>query len=900
MGPLLVRSLPPHRKTSDKNKKDGRTLRVEHLEPRLVLSTSSLLQQLAATSGSAFALNSTADSYISSSRSTTNYGKTSDLLVQNWSGSSESYLKYDLSGVSGIVTKAVLNLRMLARSMNKSSLVISVQLLADAKDGWIEGTGGTNRKSNGAITWANSADGSGTILTFTFTANQLRKSSTLSLDVTTLINQSINANNTASFVISAVSSAGKRCILDFASRNHRVAAYRPTLSLTTVTGATPTVVEQPTVSNQTSTSASLSVLGNDVESGEAGLTYRWSVTAPSGGTATFSSNGTNAAKDTTVTFTKAGTYVFTAKITDADGNYVNTSSVSVTVAQSLSSISLSPSTVTLAKSGTQQFTASGKDQFGNSMSLAAGSVTWSASVGSFSSGTSTNTVTYVAPAAATTGTVTATQGSFSATAAITVVASNYLGLLDAALANLTQSLVADGSISRLDMISIFNTIADESDGIVDSADLADLRTILSNSTTLCMANYVVVLTNDVVNGNSANAKYLGTTLGNLAAGNANSKLDKLVSKWFYGTDLPSTGGYSYDATTAGTLFGSTAASHFDELQGALGDCYFIAAMGSIADKSQTAIANMFVDNGDGTWTVRFYYNGTADYVTVNRQLPVTSYGYLIFQGYGTISTNSNNELWLPLLEKAYAQWNETGKTGQGNTLNSYAGIEGGWMGEVYEQALGYNASDYAFITTSQQTLINALASGYSVTLGTNSYPASTTGLYGGHAYNILSYSSSTGKFSLYNPWGSNQPNQLTWTQLTQNCDWFTTINPSGSVPISSVSSAILHSVAMPLASASLASSSESAILSTAGSRTITLSAESEKSAQTMSAASVDAMFEERGIARVDRSQLAINSISGLETELFHARVAFDSADDSVFDNLDAAMQLTDLLLSDAV
>ncbi len=889
MSPLLVRPAPAHHKSSKKT--DGRNLRLEHLEPRLVLSSSSLLQHLTA-SGSAVTLGASADAYINSFRPTTNYGKNADLLVQNWSGSTEAYLKYNLSNVTGTITNAYLNLRVLARSMSKSSLTLNVKLLADGNDTWVEGTGGTNRRSTGAITWANSPDGTGTSLSITITSAQLKKSSLVSIDVTTLLNQSFNTNKIASFVISASSSS--RFVLDFASRNNRSSSYRPTLSLTTVTGDAPTIVDQPTVTDQTSTAATVSVLGNDADDPESNLTYTWSYTTTSGGTVAFSSNGTNAAKATTANFSKAGTYYLSATVRDSSGLTVKSSSVAVTFTQTLSNISLSPTSVTLAKSGSQQFTVTGIDQFGRTMSLSAGSVEWSASTGTFSSGTTTNTVTYVAPATATTGTVTATVGSFSVTSTVTVIASNFLGLTDAALASLTQTLFADGSISRLDMITIFNTIADESDGTVDSNDIKDLKTILSNSSTLCMANYVYVLASDVVNGNTANAKYLGTTLGNLAAGNANSKLDKLVNKWFYGMDLPTTGGYSYDTATAGTLFGDYGPSHADEKQGSLGDCYFLSTMGSIADSSQTAIANMFVDNGDNTWTVRFYYNGTADYVTVNDRLPITSSGYLIFQGWGAHYTNSNNTLWLCLLEKAYAQWNETGKTGQGTGTNSYLGIEGGWMGTVYAQALGYAAADY-YVTGANQAALNAaLSSGKAVTIGTNMSVNVNTGLYGNHAYNVLSYSSSTGKYTLYNPWGSNQPYQLTWTQLTQNCDWFSVANTAGSVPISAARTALLSPVALTSAASSVANATENTVLSSVGSRSYTLSAEIEKSAS-----SVDALFEDRGVLFQNRSA-AISGFQGLESERLNSRIAFDSAEDSVFDNLDAALQLTQLLLSDAV
>ncbi len=126
----------------------------------------------------------------------------------------------------------------------------------------------------------------------------------------------------------------------------------------------------------------------------------------------------------------------------------------------------------------------------------------------------------------------------------------------------------------------------------------------------------------------------------------------------------------------------------------MGDCYLISSLGAIADSSPAAIQNMFVDNGDGTWTVRFYYNGTADYVTVNSRLPVNSQGNLIFDGYGTNSQSASNVLWIELAEKAYAQWNETGKEGR-NGQNSYAAIEGGWMADVDAQVLGHAAASYS-------------------------------------------------------------------------------------------------------------------------------------------------------------------------------------------------------------
>jgi hypothetical protein len=244
----------------------------------------------------------------------------------------------------------------------------------------------------------------------------------------------------------------------------------------------------------------------------------------------------------------------------------------------------------------------------------------------------------------------------------------------------------------------------------------------------------------------------------------------------------------------------------DEHQGELGDCYFISSLGTIASSNPAAIENMIINNGDGTYTVRFYTGtyggsansdgsysdgfasgaGTADYVTVNNMLP-TYGGTLAFADYGASPTNASNTLWIPLLEKAYAQWNETGNEGRNGT-NTYAGIEGGWMATVDAQVLGHNATDYGMGATYQQDMINALNSGEAVTIGTigssNSSDTLPYGLYGSHAYGVTGYNASSGTFTLYNPWGFDQPTSaLTWADLQATTSGFVVANTSGTTPL---------------------------------------------------------------------------------------------------------------------
>jgi hypothetical protein len=175
--------------------------------------------------------------------------------------------------------------------------------------------------------------------------------------------------------------------------------------------ATPAAASPNPVTGSTS---ALSVLGAD-DGGEANLTYTWATAGMPPAAVTFSANGTNAAKATTATFTKAGSYTLQVTVKD-QGNLTATSSVTVTVNQTLTSIVVSPTSATVNTSGTQQFTATARDQFTTNLATQP-SFTWSvsgggtiASSGLFSAGTT----------AGGPYTVTAQSGGVSGTASVTV------------------------------------------------------------------------------------------------------------------------------------------------------------------------------------------------------------------------------------------------------------------------------------------------------------------------------------------------------------------------------------------------------------------------------------------------------------------------------------------------
>jgi hypothetical protein len=102
--------------------------------------------------------------------------------------------------------------------------------------------------------------------------------------------------------------------------------------------------------------------------GVGGLIYTWTLLSGPAGVNFGSNNGTTNGNNVMATFTNAGSYTFNLTVTDSYG--VNsTQTVSVTVQQTLTSVSISPATASIRVNGTRQFTATALDQFGNPLSV---------------------------------------------------------------------------------------------------------------------------------------------------------------------------------------------------------------------------------------------------------------------------------------------------------------------------------------------------------------------------------------------------------------------------------------------------------------------------------------------------------------------------------------------------
>jgi hypothetical protein len=353
---------------------------------------------------------------------------------------------------------------------------------------------------------------------------------------------------------------------------------------------------------------------------------------------------------------------------------------------------------------------------------------------------------------------------------------------DAALRSLGHSLYTDGLINRSDMIALLRNADDGS--VIDATELTDLRAIVANTSLFGTLSYVDQLAADVVNGSVANAKYLGQSLGNLTAGAASTKMDNLVNKWFLGLDHPVASGdpylvYSSYRQFSGSLF-VNGATYTDVKQGYLGDCYFMLTLGEVALHNPNTITNMFIVNGDGTYTLKFFNNGQANYVTVDNYLPTDSAGRLIYAGLGMAYNNTGNELWTALAEKGFVQLNELGWERpmlSGSGQNSYQAISGGYVYAALGQVTSQSTVAFAMTGSTQNynfnTFVTAFNAGKMIGFASKSAPAAGSGVVGGHAYGVVSYNAANQTVTFFNPWGTQYPQlTLTWAQIQQNFDYF--------------------------------------------------------------------------------------------------------------------------------
>uniref|UniRef100_Q07SP7 Peptidase C2, calpain n=1 Tax=Rhodopseudomonas palustris (strain BisA53) TaxID=316055 RepID=Q07SP7_RHOP5 len=345
------------------------------------------------------------------------------------------------------------------------------------------------------------------------------------------------------------------------------------------------------------------------------------------------------------------------------------------------------------------------------------------------------------------------------------------------------SAACDGIINYSELQKLFSNLGStltSTGATLTATQLADLRLVASNlNNGISTSSYLTSITGSFVNGSTYNTTWTGggatsVALGNLAVGSAATQFSQLYGKWFLGTDLSSstvtvsgsTFKVSY-STSSNSLVAPDGYGMDDVNQGYLGNCYFLAPLAEVADQNPDLISSMFTSNGNGTYGVRLFVNGVAQYVTVNSSL---ANGGSLF--------NHDNELWASLAEKAYAQvggfnstsnsWTKIGNGGSveralaaitgASTITDYFASGGSWGKVTYNSSLsmtGYSAGQSTAAVLS--SIVAALDAGNDVVLASYTNATNSAGkqtLVKNHAMSIYGYNSSTGMLQVRNPWGN--------------------------------------------------------------------------------------------------------------------------------------------------
>ncbi|KAG6834302.1 hypothetical protein H0H93_010602, partial [Arthromyces matolae] len=208
----------------------------------------------------------------------------------------------------------------------------------------------------------------------------------------------------------------------------------------------------------------------------------------------------------------------------------------------------------------------------------------------------------------------------------------------------------------------------------------------------------------------------------------------------------------------------------DIVQGKAGDCYFLSALSTMATcKGLVEESCVARDEEAGVYGFIFFRDDVWVTVIVDDFEELQPESQALFHNnknsYGALVTNgkslyfarsgTENETWVPLIEKAYAKF-----------YGSYAALEGGQAGEAIEDLTGFIQSVMKDIRKFEDFWTKELLNGTEVplfgcSLSTtleNETHERVDGLLRGHAYSILRAVEHKGKrfVVIRNPWGTGE------------------------------------------------------------------------------------------------------------------------------------------------
>ncbi|MBS1952844.1 MAG: hypothetical protein JST89_01525 [Cyanobacteria bacterium SZAS-4] len=258
--------------------------------------------------------------------------------------------------------------------------------------------------------------------------------------------------------------------------------------------------------------------------------------------------------------------------------------------------------------------------------------------------------------------------------------------------------------------------------------------------------------------------------------------DGTISSYDGGPILTSTNDVTSHPNTGHNLWGEHSDNPLAAItpeavhQGSLGDCYFLAAVASMADANPQAVKDMIQDNGNGTYTVTFPADpGHPVTVDAPTDHELGAYAH----------DDQTNGMWVNVLEKAHRKYTGRENSDDGDDPNT--GIKllsppgthttdddlSGFIGigrttkEHVEQDIEKALNNHQLIVASTQD------GDWLNHLGTTNDPGS---LVSDHVYAVTDYNPETHTVTMRNPWGGNGQEGTFTISLDDFYNKFTDLN----------------------------------------------------------------------------------------------------------------------------
>ncbi|ODR79867.1 hypothetical protein BG842_04985 [Haladaptatus sp. W1] len=224
-----------------------------------------------------------------------------------------------------------------------------------------------------------------------------------------------------------------------------------------------------------------------------------------------------------------------------------------------------------------------------------------------------------------------------------------------------------------------------------------------------------------------------------------------------------------DWIDAGEIF-KQGAEQFDPVQGAVGDCYFIAALSAVAWTKPSLLRHtVYADTSDHRSLFRFFDGNSSKYAVASERIPLREGSNNFIYARSAEHHQKDGEVWPAVYEKAYAIW----KTGATDDKPEIPAIAGGDPVRACAELAGSGRKYYGTKTRSGDQLWDIVRGNSRGGKTFNpmvawTYPSASAApdridygsakIVANHAYTVLGwmYRSGTRYMVLRNPWGQHE------------------------------------------------------------------------------------------------------------------------------------------------